>query len=186
MAALCVLGFASGAPQIFQPHQAGGNYYPYDVNARGAYPQQYPFGYFQNGPAVTTYSEHRQDHFDPHPRYTFSYGVHDESTGDSKTHDEMRDGDTVQGRYSLVEPDGTRRIVDYRADSANGFNAVVHREPVDQPPQPEALLQQPSPQPHLDSAPVVDDRSFQPAGSPVPFHHPAAYDPTFQHFPHHA
>jgi hypothetical protein len=28
-----------------------------------------------------------------------------------------------------VEPDGTRRTVEYTADPVNGFNAVVHREP---------------------------------------------------------
>lgn len=27
-----------------------------------------------------------------------------------------------------MEPDGTRRTVDYTADSVNGFNAVVHKE----------------------------------------------------------
>lgn len=31
------------------------------------------------------------------------------------------------GSYSLVEPDGTTRTVDYTADDHNGFNAVVHR-----------------------------------------------------------
>lgn len=43
---------------------------------------------------------------------------------------ETRSGDVVQGRYSLVEPDGTRRVVDYTADPVNGFNAVVSREPL--------------------------------------------------------
>lgn len=28
-------------------------------------------------------------------------------------------------QYSLVEPDGSRRTVDYTADPINGFNAVV-------------------------------------------------------------
>lgn len=34
------------------------------------------------------------------------------------------------GSYSLVEPDGTRRIVEYTADPVQGFNAVVHKEPL--------------------------------------------------------
>lgn len=34
----------------------------------------------------------------------------------------------VQGSYSLLESDGTRRIVDYTADDHNGFNAVVRKE----------------------------------------------------------
>ena len=33
-----------------------------------------------------------------------------------------------QGSYSVVDADGTRRIVDYTADAAHGFNAVVRRE----------------------------------------------------------
>lgn len=36
----------------------------------------------------------------------------------------------MQGSYSLVEPDGTRRIVEYTADPVQGFNAVVHKEPI--------------------------------------------------------
>lgn len=31
------------------------------------------------------------------------------------------------GQYSLVEPDGSIRTVDYTADKHNGFNAVVHK-----------------------------------------------------------
>jgi hypothetical protein len=63
------------------------------------------------------------------PQYSFSYGVNDPHTGDNKEHHETRSGDAVQGRYSLVEPDGTRRTVEYTADSVNGFNAVVHKTP---------------------------------------------------------
>lgn len=33
----------------------------------------------------------------------------------------------VKGSYSLVEPDGSTRTVEYTADDHNGFNAVVHR-----------------------------------------------------------
>lgn len=33
----------------------------------------------------------------------------------------------VKGEYSLVEPDGTVRVVKYTADDHNGFNAVVSR-----------------------------------------------------------
>lgn len=50
-------------------------------------------------------------------------------TGDNKGHQEIRDGDVVQGRYFLIDADGTRRTVEYTADPVNGFNAVVHREP---------------------------------------------------------
>ncbi|CAG9784935.1 unnamed protein product [Diatraea saccharalis] len=63
-----------------------------------------------------------------HPRYTFNYGVADGHTGDQKSQWETRDGDVVKGQYSLVEPDGTLRTVDYSSDAHNGFNAVVSRQ----------------------------------------------------------
>lgn len=67
---------------------------------------------------------------DPLPQYSFGYDVQDALTGDYKGHTEQRNGDLVTGSYSVVDPDGTRRIVDYAADSINGFNAVVRREPL--------------------------------------------------------
>ncbi|KAJ4446773.1 hypothetical protein ANN_13470 [Periplaneta americana] len=63
------------------------------------------------------------------PQYSFSYGVKDPHTGDSKTAQETRSGDVVQGSYSLSEPDGTVRTVHYQADHVNGFQAVVERTP---------------------------------------------------------
>ncbi|XP_049884988.1 cuticle protein 21-like [Pectinophora gossypiella] len=70
------------------------------------------------------------EEYDPHPQYTFAYDVQDGLTGDSKTQHESRDGDVVRGSYSVVDPDGTKRTVEYTADPHNGFNAVVHREPL--------------------------------------------------------
>ncbi|XP_044258221.1 cuticle protein 21-like [Tribolium madens] len=70
--------------------------------------------------------------FDPNPQYSFAYDVQDALTGDSKSQVESRNGDIVQGQYSLVEPDGTRRVVDYTADPINGFNAVVSKTPLAQ------------------------------------------------------
>jgi hypothetical protein len=66
---------------------------------------------------------------DAYPQYSFGYSVQDALTGDSKTQHETRDGGVVKGSYSLVEPDGTTRTVEYTADPVNGFNAVVHRQP---------------------------------------------------------
>lgn len=58
-----------------------------------------------------------------HPHYSYNYGVHDGHTGDVKSQHESRDGDVVKGQYSLVEPDGSVRTVDYTADDHNGkFN----------------------------------------------------------------
>ncbi|XP_050299077.1 larval cuticle protein A2B-like [Anthonomus grandis grandis] len=79
-------------------------------------------------PAVA-YSAAPAEEYDPHPQYSYGYNVQDGLTGDSKSQSETRDGDVVQGSYSLIEADGTRRIVDYTADPINGFNAVVHKEP---------------------------------------------------------
>ncbi|XP_075161619.1 cuticle protein 19-like [Haematobia irritans] len=62
-----------------------------------------------------------------YPKYSFHYGVKDPQTGDIKSQAEERDGDVVKGQYSLVEPDGSVRTVNYSADDINGFNAVVHK-----------------------------------------------------------
>ncbi|XP_019866138.1 larval cuticle protein A2B-like [Aethina tumida] len=68
--------------------------------------------------------------YDPNPQYSYGYDVQDGLTGDAKSQTESRSGDVVQGSYSLVDPDGTKRTVEYTADPVNGFNAVVHREPL--------------------------------------------------------
>ncbi|XP_075979459.1 uncharacterized protein LOC142978781 [Anticarsia gemmatalis] len=60
--------------------------------------------------------------------YEFSYSVHDDHSGDVKQQQEARSGDNVHGSYSLVQPDGVHRIVEYTADEHNGFNAVVRYE----------------------------------------------------------
>jgi hypothetical protein len=66
--------------------------------------------------------------------YSFSYGVKDLHTGDVKHQWEKRDGDTVRGHYSVLEPDGSVRTVDYTADGKSGFNAVVkHSAPLHHP-----------------------------------------------------
>ncbi|TMW44390.1 hypothetical protein DOY81_010527 [Sarcophaga bullata] len=72
----------------------------------------------------------KSEEYDPHPQYKFSYGVEDKLTGDSKSQVEERDGDVVRGEYSLIDADGYKRTVQYTADDHNGFNAVVHREPL--------------------------------------------------------
>lgn len=61
------------------------------------------------------------------PRYAYNYAVNDPHTGDNKAQWEARDGDQVKGSYSLVEPDGSLRVVDYSANDLQGFNAVVKK-----------------------------------------------------------
>lgn len=70
--------------------------------------------------------DYHQDYY-AYPKYKFEYGVKDDHTGDHKSQWEVRDGDVVKGEYSLIEPDGTKRIVSYTADDQNGFNAVVKK-----------------------------------------------------------
>ncbi|GJQ81561.1 hypothetical protein Trydic_g4920 [Trypoxylus dichotomus] len=67
--------------------------------------------------------------YDAHPQYNYAYEIQDQHTGDVKSQQEWRDGDVVKGYYSLIEPDGTKRTVEYESDPHSGFNAVVHREP---------------------------------------------------------
>ncbi|CAG9568006.1 unnamed protein product [Danaus chrysippus] len=70
------------------------------------------------------------EEYDVNPQYSYAYEVQDSLTGDSKSQHESRDGDVVQGSYSVVDPDGTKRTVDYTADPHNGFNAVVRKEAI--------------------------------------------------------
>lgn len=70
----------------------------------------------------------RLEEADAYPQYQYAYNVQDAITGDSKTQEETRDGDIVKGSYSLIEPDGSRRTVNYYADPINGFNAVVQKD----------------------------------------------------------
>lgn len=78
-------------------------------------------------PIAVPVSQTRVEPYDPHPHYVYSYDVNDYHTGDSKSQYESRNGDIVQGQYSLTDPDGSRRTVEYRADPQNGFNAIVQR-----------------------------------------------------------
>lgn len=59
--------------------------------------------------------------------YSYNYAVHDPHTGDEKQHVEERHGDQVKGVYTLKEADGTLRIVEYKADKHEGFQAQVHK-----------------------------------------------------------
>lgn len=104
---------------------------------------------------------------DPLPQYSYGYDVQDALTGDYKGHQEHRNGDLVTGSYTVVDPDGTRRVVDYSADPFNGFNAVVRREPLVAPapivaPAPLAPAPLVAPAPFYQRAPV-----YAPAPAPL-------------------
>ncbi|RZF44069.1 hypothetical protein LSTR_LSTR017527, partial [Laodelphax striatellus] len=68
------------------------------------------------------------NHYDPIAKYSFQYAVKDDHTGDVKSQKETRHGDVVKGYYSLVQPDGKKRIVEYSADKKSGFVANVRYE----------------------------------------------------------
>ncbi|XP_049539619.1 serum response factor homolog A-like isoform X2 [Anopheles darlingi] len=65
------------------------------------------------------------EYYNDFPLYDFAYGVYDPATGDKKEQWEKRVGDFVKGKYTLEQPDGTKRIVEYEADDKNGFEAIV-------------------------------------------------------------
>jgi hypothetical protein len=112
-----------GAPAVVSPGAPlAASPYAYAAPARVAAPLAYA------APAVAKVAAVDTD-YDPNPQYSYAYDIQDALTGDSKSQQESRSGDVVQGSYSLVEPDGTVRTVEYTADPVNGFNAVVHREP---------------------------------------------------------
>ncbi|CAG9784959.1 unnamed protein product [Diatraea saccharalis] len=76
-------------------------------------------------PVVSVDREQRAENYPP-AKYEFSYTVEDPVTGDHKSQHESREGDVVKGEYSLLQPDGSIRRVEYTADDQSGFNAVVH------------------------------------------------------------
>ncbi|KAJ2946168.1 hypothetical protein O0L34_g5102 [Tuta absoluta] len=63
-----------------------------------------------------------------HPKFEFGYKVDDHHTGDHKQQHEHRDGDHVKGEYSLKQPDGSVRHVEYHGDHHTGFHANVKHE----------------------------------------------------------
>lgn len=130
-----------------------------------------PVKYIQQ-PQHVKYIEkpHYEKHieYDEPAQYEYGYEVHDEHTGDHKMHTEKRDGDTVHGRYEVLDPDGFKRIVEYTADAHHGFNAVVRREPTNVKvpvkviqkviePQPVKYYSQPQPAPFVVSKPKYYD-----------------------------
>ncbi|XP_052738597.1 uncharacterized protein LOC112058219 [Bicyclus anynana] len=104
---------------------------PYDENLVRAERAYITYTRYGNHPIG--YSGYEYGGYDGHseyyayPKYSYDYSVKDPHTGDFKTKWETRDGDVVKGAYSVADPDGTTRIVEYTADKHNGFNAVVKR-----------------------------------------------------------
>ncbi|CAH1726168.1 unnamed protein product [Aphis gossypii] len=101
-------------------------------NLAFAYPPPEEYNsYYDDG---ESYLQHRgYDDYAQHSSpaaapYHFEYGVKDLHTQDIKSQREESDGNgNVKGSYSLVEPDGSTRLVEYTADREHGFNAVVKK-----------------------------------------------------------
>lgn len=53
--------------------------------------------------------------FQAPPHYHYDYAVHDLKHHDVKSHWETRDHDETKGVYTLLQPDGRKRIVEYVA-----------------------------------------------------------------------
>ncbi|XKL62732.1 hypothetical protein PGB90_002565 [Kerria lacca] len=90
------------------------------------YPEEYS-GFQFNGYRQKAHDDDENVDYYAHPKYSFNYGVEDHHTGDVKSQHEYRDGDVLKGAYTVHDPDGTVRTVEYTADKENGFNAVVHK-----------------------------------------------------------
>lgn len=69
-----------------------------------------PVKYIHPEPHAVKYVEnpHYAKHveYDVPAHYEYGYDVNDPHTGDVKSHSEKRDGNTVHGRYEVLDPDG--------------------------------------------------------------------------------
>ncbi|KAK7063096.1 Structural constituent of cuticle [Halocaridina rubra] len=59
--------------------------------------------------------------------YDFTWGVEDDESGNAFSHVENSDGQTTQGEYRVLLPDGRTQVVTFY-DNGDGFNADVKYE----------------------------------------------------------
>jgi len=90
------------------------------VVAVSAMPSPMPVGGFGHG-----HGHHGFYDFYAYPKYSYNYGVADKITGDQKSAGEVRDGALTKGYYSVVQPDGVLRTVNYISTPHGGFQAQV-------------------------------------------------------------
>lgn len=60
------------------------------------------------------------------PNYAFEYGVEDPKSDVSQHRQEQRNGDAVNGEYTVQQPDGKLRLVKYHSDGKNGLQMEVY------------------------------------------------------------
>jgi len=109
--------------------ELGGGHHGYSGHEHHGHAGYGPEVHYQPVAKVAVPAVEKHVDYYSRPKYSFSYGVNDHSTGDIKHQHESRDGDVVKGQYSLVEADGSLRTVTYTADPVHGFNAVVEKTP---------------------------------------------------------
>ncbi|XP_034824569.1 cuticle protein 21-like [Maniola hyperantus] len=114
-----------------------GKIYEVQVPAAEGAQQHADYGYNhqqrQIDPETAKYERLKTVDYKAKPDYHYAYGVQDPHSGNQQDHKETREGDVVRGEYSLVEPDGSIRLVRYTADDKNGFQATVHKQPGGKP-----------------------------------------------------
>ncbi|XP_060840013.1 cuticle protein 7-like [Rhopalosiphum padi] len=96
--------------------------------------------------------------------YNFEYSVNDPHTYDVHSQSEYSDGNGyVKGTYSLLEADGSTRVVEYTADDHSGFNAVVKNEGGYKAPSYSAPAYKPAYSAPAYSAPAYSAPAYKPA-----------------------
>ncbi|CAK1604412.1 unnamed protein product [Parnassius mnemosyne] len=95
--------------------------------------------------------------------YSFGYGVSDTKTGDVKTVWESKEGDTVKGHYSLLEPDGSAKHVESLVGPGKGFTAAVNNEGA-------------KPESTVTAEPQIEDRSYRDYKTPYELSEDAALE----------
>ncbi|XP_076052740.1 cuticle protein 7-like [Oratosquilla oratoria] len=59
----------------------------------------------------------------PPPSYSFEYSIQDAESGNDFGRNEAREGDSTQGSYNVLLPDGKKLVVTYTVDGDSGFVA---------------------------------------------------------------
>ncbi|XKL62731.1 hypothetical protein PGB90_002564 [Kerria lacca] len=128
---ICLIGYVLSYPVDEVDEQDGtghlSSFYNQGSPLYFDYGHQADYDDYPGYDGYASYAPHHDHEHYAYPKYKFEYGVHDPHTGDIKKQYEERDGDTVRGYYSLVEPDGSIRIVEYTADDKHGFQATVRK-----------------------------------------------------------
>ncbi|XP_014253945.1 cuticle protein 19 [Cimex lectularius] len=125
-------------------------------------------------PKLLYYSPQEENHGNQ-VQYNYRYAIDDRLSGTVMDKWEERRGDFVKGAYSVLDPEGMIRTVDYQVDGDSGFKAVVKTRMPNQfylSTQQfwEAQASHPQPSPELYLGPVVPDNSRDDDTVPINYH----------------